>query len=77
MAAVLLSTAGCTKFLTEDPKTFLTPDNYYVSEAQMQDAVNGLYPGIWGAYMAGIVAPKTASQGKIFLNFTGIFPFFL
>jgi hypothetical protein len=58
MAAVLLSTACCTKFLTEDPKTFLTPDNYYVSEAQMQDAVNGLYPGIPGTYMAGLVAPQ-------------------
>ncbi len=58
MAAVLMSTAGCTKFLTEEPKTFLSPDTYYATEAQMQDAVNGLYPGIPGAYMAGLVAPQ-------------------
>ena len=57
MAVVLLS-AGCTKFLTEEPKTFLSPENYYVSEAQMQDAVNGLYPRIVAAYMDGLVAPN-------------------
>lgn len=57
MAAVLLI-AGCTKFLTEEPKTFLSPDNYYTSEAQMQDAVNGLYPRVVAAYMDGLVAPN-------------------
>ena len=57
IAALLLAT-GCTKFLTEETKTFLTPDNYYVSEAQMQDAVNGLYPRIVAAYMDGLVAPN-------------------
>ena len=57
MAAVLLA-AGCTKFLTEEPKTFLTPDNYYVTEAQIQDAVNGLYPPVVAAYMDGLVAPN-------------------
>lgn len=57
MAAVLLS-AGCTKFLTEEPKTFLSPENYYVSEAQMQDAINGLYPRVVAAYMDGLVAPN-------------------
>ncbi len=57
MAAVLLC-AGCTKFLTEKPKTFLTPDNYYTTEAQIQDAVNGLYPRVVAAYMDGLVAPN-------------------
>ena len=57
ITALLLST-GCTKFLTEEPKTFLSPENYYVSEAQMQDAVNGLYPRVVAAYMDGLVAPN-------------------
>ena len=56
--AALLFAAGCDKFLTEEPKTFLSPDNYYVSEAQMQDAVNGLYPRVVAAYMDGLVAPN-------------------
>ena len=57
MAAVLLA-AGCTKFLTEEPMTFLSPENYYVTEAQMQDAVNGLYPQVVAAYTDGLVAPN-------------------
>ncbi|MCM1502670.1 MAG: RagB/SusD family nutrient uptake outer membrane protein [Bacteroidales bacterium] len=42
----LLALAGavsCTGFLTENPKTFLSPDNYFKSQEQMQAAVNGLY----------------------------------
>ncbi len=57
MAAVLLA-ASCTKYLTEEPKTFLTPDNYYVTEAQIQDAVNGLYPPVVSAYMSQLIAPN-------------------
>lgn len=57
MAAVFFA-AGCTKYLTVEPKTFLTPDNYYTSEAQMQDAVNGMYPPIVSAYMDGMIAPN-------------------
>ena len=57
MAATLLF-AGCMKFLSEEPKTFLSPENYYVSEAQMQDAVNGMYPPVNSAYMDGLVAPN-------------------
>lgn len=56
--AVLLLSSSCTKFLTESPKTFLTPENYYVSEAQMQDAVNGIYPPVISAWMDGLVAPN-------------------
>ncbi|MGQ8335124.1 RagB/SusD family nutrient uptake outer membrane protein [Sunxiuqinia sp. A32] len=38
--------ASCTKFLEEEPKTFLTPSQYYVTESQMQAAVNGTYDGL-------------------------------
>ena len=53
----ILGTA-CTKFLTEEPKTFLSPDTYYASESQMQDAINGLYPPVVSAFMDGLVAPN-------------------
>ena len=56
--AAMLLTSACTKFLTETPKTFLTPENYYVSEAQMEDAVNGIYPPVISAWMDGMVAPN-------------------
>ncbi len=34
---------SCKKFLQEDPKSFYTPDNYYTSLIQAQNAVNGIY----------------------------------
>lgn len=34
---------SCKKFLQEDPKSFYTPDNYYTSLVQAQNAVNGIY----------------------------------
>ena len=42
----MLAFAGavsCTGFLAENPKTFLSPDNYFKSQEQMLAAVNGLY----------------------------------
>jgi len=39
----LSGAVSCTGFLEEHPKTFLSPDNYFKSEEQMQAAVNGLY----------------------------------
>ncbi len=38
-----LTFASCDKFLEEEPKTFLSPDFYFQSEAQINAAVNGLY----------------------------------
>jgi hypothetical protein len=35
--------SSCEKFLEEEPKTFLSPDFYFQSEAQINAAVNGLY----------------------------------
>lgn len=45
---VALSTicVACNSFLEEDPKTFLTPSEYYTSEAQVRAAVNGTYNGL-------------------------------
>lgn len=40
--AAIGSTVSC-DFLKEDPKTFLSPENYFTSENQIQAAVNGLY----------------------------------
>ena len=42
-ALALTSLVGCSDFLKENPKTFLTPDNYFTTSEQMQAAVNGLY----------------------------------
>jgi hypothetical protein len=37
---------ACTGFLEENPKTFLSPTEYYTSESQIKAAVNGTYDGL-------------------------------
>lgn len=56
--AAMLSISSCTKFLTEDPKTFFSSDTYFADEAQMQAIVNGLYSPVSNIYFDGIVAPN-------------------
>lgn len=52
--ALVAMTASCTKFLTEEPKTFDSPDTYYTTLSEMQSAVNGCYDGLTCIYNAGI-----------------------
>ncbi len=42
----LLLNAGCKKFLTEKPQSFLTPDNFYKSAADATAALNGVFSGM-------------------------------
>src|SRR3546814_1660312 len=37
---------SCSEFLEENPKTFLSPSQYYTSENQIQAAVEGTYEGL-------------------------------
>ncbi|GHT27899.1 hypothetical protein AGMMS49574_01170 [Bacteroidia bacterium] len=41
-----VSLTACTDFLKENPKTFLSPTEYYTSENQIIAAVNGTYDGL-------------------------------
>lgn len=48
--------ASCKKFLDTKPTDFYTPDNYYRTEAQLQQALNGIYgdlmrPELYGQVM--------------------------
>ncbi len=42
--AIILGTTSCNDFLKEDPKTFLTPENYYTNESQMHSASQKICP---------------------------------
>ena len=47
---------SCEKFLDTTPTDFITPDNYYTTEAQMQTALNGVYDilsddRVYGSYL--------------------------
>ena len=44
--ALVAMTASCTSFLAEEPKTFVSPQDYYNTEADMQAVVNGCYSGL-------------------------------
>lgn len=50
ISGLCLLLTSCSDFLKENPKTFLTPDNYFNTESQMQAAVNGLYSSLGGIF---------------------------
>ena len=50
---VCLNICGCSDFLEEDPKGKLTTDNFYNSESDARQAINGVYRRLsdsWQAY---------------------------
>lgn len=56
VATFFLATS-CTAFLTEHPENFLSPDDYYHNETQMQAGVNGMYGNLTNMF-SGLVAPN-------------------
>ena len=58
-------TASCTKFLTEEPKTFSSPEVYYSNIEEMQSAVNGCYDGLQVIFASGI---GVALNGHVFFE---------
>jgi hypothetical protein len=55
---MLMTMVSCKKFLTERPQDFLSPENYYETEAQLDYALNGVYSiltenGTYGNQMLG------------------------
>ena len=56
VATFFLATS-CTEFLTEHPENFLSPDDYYHNQNQMQSGVNGMYGNLTNIF-SGLVAPN-------------------
>ncbi len=54
--AMMLLSVSCTDFLTVKPKTFLSPDNYFNTASEMQEAANGLYSAVGSSLFSGLVA---------------------
>lgn len=46
LLSATIAFTSCTNFLEEEPKTFLSPSEYYTSESQILAAVNGTYSGL-------------------------------
>ncbi|MDS1032829.1 RagB/SusD family nutrient uptake outer membrane protein [Porphyromonadaceae sp. NP-X] len=63
---LLILCASCNSFLEEEPKTFLSPDFYFTSEAQAKAAVNGLYTFLDDRF-AGTIGPGT--QTYLFMEY--------
>ena len=63
--ALVAMTASCTKFLTEEPKTFDTPQVYYNTAEEMQFSVNGCYSGLSSVFASGI---GLALNGHVFFE---------
>lgn len=51
-----LTLGSCSNFLTVEPKTFMSPDNYFNNESEMEDAANGLYGAVGSTLFTGLVA---------------------
>ena len=66
MIALLVIVTSCNSFLEEEPKTFLSPDFYFQSEAQINAAVNGVYTFL-GNRFNGDIGPGT--QNYLFLEY--------
>lgn len=58
--------SSCEKFLEEEPKTFLSPDFYFQSEAQVTAAVNGLYTFLGNHFSSFI---EIGSQTYLFMEY--------
>ncbi len=54
-ATLVVMSVSCTKFLTVTPKTFLSPDNYFNTASEMQEASNGLYDALGSSMFTGLV----------------------
>lgn len=56
LGATVLSTVllSCSDFLTEHPKTFLSPDDFFTTQDQMEAAVNGCYSGLTNIFTGGV-----------------------
>lgn len=54
IASMVMATS-CSDFLKEDPKTFISPANYYTNATQMETAANGLYEGLGTLEQGAIV----------------------
>ncbi len=53
IAFAFLAMSSCKKFLEENPPSAYTPNNYYKSMAQAQNAVNGIYASVSTLYSQG------------------------
>ena len=50
---VCLNICGCSDFLEEDPKGKLTTDNFYNSESDARQAINGVYRRLSDSWVTG------------------------
>ena len=50
---VCLNICGCSDFLEEDPKGKLTTDNFYNSESDAREAINGVYRRLSDSWVTG------------------------
>lgn len=61
IAIVLISISSCKKFLDTKPEDFSVPEEYYSTEAQLNDALAGVYTslttvGTYGLYLSAFLA---------------------
>ncbi len=66
--------SGCSKFLETEPEDFVTPDNYYNTEADLRRALNGVYnrliDNFGRMYSRGLFSYLAISDESFYKNIT-------
>lgn len=61
VALIIISTIGCKKILETTPTDFISPENFFTSEAALNSALNGVYD---------VLGRETLYGGNLWLRFT-------
>ena len=62
---VCLNICGCSDFLEEDPKGKLTTDNFYNSESDARQAINGVYRRLSDSWVTGYnIKPQRLAETR-------------
>lgn len=59
MLSLMIAQLSCSSFLEEEPKTFLSPDFYFMTEDQVNAAVNGIYSFLDDGFFTQSIGPCT------------------
>jgi hypothetical protein len=70
-ACLLLTVAGCKKYLNQSPENSLTGDDFFKTEADANAAITGVYDALqacsdefitWGEFRADLISPLSSSD---------------
>ncbi len=71
LSSLILLLVGCQDFLTEEPKSFISPSNFFNSEANIEIAVNGIYDALGNRGLKAGLNFSNYQQGLLSMGTVG------